>query len=264
MFCKKCGTIIDDESTFCPNCGTAISEDTNINDNKQKISNKTIGFIVCGVIAIIAILAITTLIKFLNKESPEDVAKKYAEAHITGDYEMLLDYSVGNADFNTFLDSLTTAIVNDSNSEYLYEAYGTADISKIYEISRNKALETFVSKYGSDYKLEITTTKIRDYIENEYIEIIQNYNDDLESALSYLDDSQMEYTVADTISKMMINPNDVQAVCKLEAKATIIGQLSSDSTTTDIYCIKISNDWKVIECLSSYPFEHFENITDIY
>ena len=263
MFCKKCGTQIADESTFCTNCGTALSESTSTNPNKKRISNKTIGFIACGIIAIVAIISATTLINVIGKDTPEEVAKKYAEAQITGDFQSVLNFSVGESNFNTFLDSLTKALVNESNSEYLYENYGTAEFSKIYEISRTEVLEEFVSRYGSDYNLEVTTTKIRDYTEIEYAEIIQDYNDDLESSLYYLDDSEIEYSVANTITKMMINPNDVKSVCKIEAKAVINGSLGSDSVTTDIYCVQIGSDWKVIECLDYYPFEFFEEITNL-
>ena len=258
MFCKKCGTQIADESTYCTNCGTALFESTSANSDKKRISNKTIGFIACGVIAIVAIISTITLINVIGKDTPEEVAKKYAVAQITGDYQALLSYSPGEADFNSFLDSLTIGYLY--SSEYLYKKYGTTDFSEIYEISRAKALEEFESRYGSDYKLEVTTTKIREYTENEYAEIIQEYNDELEASLYFVDDSQNSMT--NTITQMMINPNDVKSVCKIEAKAVISGNLGSDTSTTDIYCVKIGNDWKVIECLDYYPFEFFKKITN--
>ncbi len=42
MFCKNCGTKLEDDSKFCPNCGAAIEENFSADEPKISSSDKTI------------------------------------------------------------------------------------------------------------------------------------------------------------------------------------------------------------------------------
>ena len=43
MYCRKCGTYMEDDSLFCTSCGTKISQAVNTNENSGVISNE-VGF----------------------------------------------------------------------------------------------------------------------------------------------------------------------------------------------------------------------------
>ena len=42
MYCKNCGTRLDDDAKFCPNCGAKVSEDTPINNATTYSNNAAV------------------------------------------------------------------------------------------------------------------------------------------------------------------------------------------------------------------------------
>ncbi|WP_250277410.1 TM2 domain-containing protein [[Clostridium] colinum] len=42
MFCRQCGTRVNDDDKFCVNCGLSIKEDSDILDNDTNLSNTKI------------------------------------------------------------------------------------------------------------------------------------------------------------------------------------------------------------------------------
>ena len=71
MYCKKCGTEIDEDSEFCKKCGTNQNTvNTNNNDDKE---NKGCGiFVLITILVIIAIAVICTIIASNQNKNDND------------------------------------------------------------------------------------------------------------------------------------------------------------------------------------------------
>ena len=84
MFCKKCGTKLDDGAKFCPKCGTAAAQETQpagmgADIKERKPVNKKLLGIACGAAAVVLIL-IFVMGRLTGKpDSPREIAAKTPE-----------------------------------------------------------------------------------------------------------------------------------------------------------------------------------------
>jgi len=163
-FCNKCGCEIQTGISFCSKCGNKIEnlEMANMSVSAKNIStpifkNKKIILAICAVAIALAIVIVC--VTNINKESYEDVAKKYAIAVVRSDYEVAQECLPFKAD-----DMFEYSDFDDYDDN---ELVVTAEIVRAYQINKSK-IEDKIDEI--DYSWSQYDYYIDDYIDTDIID----------------------------------------------------------------------------------------------
>ena len=134
MFCRNCGTAVDDDELFCHNCGYAVRQavnDSNSNSsNPDLVNKKNKAPLVIALSILVVILAVIGAVVVVRSNSPErrlqaqlDLGQKYLEA---------LDYEQAIACFEAAIE------IDPKNADAYYgliDAYvGLGDPDGIFDV----------------------------------------------------------------------------------------------------------------------------------
>ena len=164
MYCKKCGSKINEGDTFCTNCGTSIHKDideksekkeNNINKNTIKIK---LWQAIVGICAIIAILMSVIFINLNREKGPIDDIKKSEQSYIKENEDNAIDENTSykdnidedkkeennleksNIDENNNIKKISMDIYIDSN--------GNAQVTEEWECSVKTGTECYHPYYN--------------------------------------------------------------------------------------------------------------------
>ena len=138
MYCKKCGTQIDDDSEFCKSCGNSIN--ITINEAKEKKQQKTWKKILISIIAIGLIIFIVLLLTETIKRNAtkEDISTPHTKLH-PEEFKIYITL-ISNANIENL--KLQVSFYDENNSLI---AVAT---KKIKSISKSEEIETEVNIYS--------------------------------------------------------------------------------------------------------------------
>ena len=231
MFCEKCGKEITANAKFCPYCGASrniagrpgpgnegpvrmASQNSRENyyqpystvTNTKWSKPKKVGMIAC----VVAVLLVIVTIAAGNANNPANVVEKYIKASTTSDYETMLKYSA--ADINS---------VPREYREYW---------ENMIAWSEGIMIEALQSEYGKNYRITTSGLKATRLSSSDMKKAISSYK----YAFDFYSDESLVHW--DKIKEMSI----------VSGKLTISGSKRKDTTSFEMYCVKIDGKWKVL------------------
>ena len=172
-FCSKCGTEIQQGSSFCPNCGNALAGNPDTTNNifgAKSSKNKLIGIIACVLVAALLIVGIVTVVNITTAGNYEDVALEYCVARFKGDWKNIDKYLPYNPkdmyEYTLFSDMLDEDF-DEADYDEIMDYYDvTAKVARSSEMSEDDIQNML---YDIEYELSDYDFDIDDYIDENKI-----------------------------------------------------------------------------------------------
>lgn len=251
MFCKNCGTEINEGTVFCSNCGAKIENvdipvETSVNLQKKK-NNKTIGMVVSVLVAVAVIIGLGSLVKAIFfADNYEDVARKYITSVTNCDLHKAYDYCI--FDMDKYFDEYVKIYCDDydiSTAEFYekYEQYEdeydiTVDsYNDILDCLEIEMKENFDDEYG-DYTISVKVVDANELTRREL-------SDAVEYAREYFEDMAYPYEVELDFDDY-IDEDKIKKGYEVDVKMTIDGEDDYDSDTVTLTLVKYKGKWKVL------------------
>lgn len=245
MFCKNCGTEINEGTVFCSNCGAKIENvdipvETSVNLQKKK-NNKTIGMVVSVLVAVAVIIGLGSLVKTIFfADNYEDVACKYTLAELNFDYNnankytILDEVKISNDYWENYCES------NDTSMSEMFEDFEdetgitVKNLNGIFDYFKENRNEYLEDRYG-DYTVSVKVVDSNELTRRELSDEIDDIIDDFE----YCVDDEFDFDD-------YIDENKIKKGYEVEVKITIDGEDDYDSDTETLTVVKYKGKWKIL------------------
>lgn len=248
MFCKNCGTEINEGTVFCSNCGAKIENvdipvETSVNLQKKK-NNKTIGMVVSVLVAVAVIIGLGSLAKAIFfADNYEDVARKHATAVINCDIDKAFDSCI--FDIEKYYDEYIKLYCDyrDISTSEFYEIYedeydtNIKSYKDILECLGAEMKEEFYDEYG-DYTISVKVVDANELTRRELSDAVEYAREYFEDMTSPYED---EFDFDDYIDE-----DKIKKGYEIEVKMTIDGEDDYDSETETLTVVKYKGKWKVL------------------
>ncbi len=158
MFCKNCGTLINENEHFCGKCG----QQTSCGNKGFKVDKKVIAIALILIAAIVIGAIVVSFGKNSNKRDIEDVAKAIVDAEFgCTDISVIEEYAeVLPENYLDYLVEEGEGWLWDDKEEWIEVQFD--------EYSEDS--EEYQDKYGDDYTYSFKITKEKDYNTDELLD----------------------------------------------------------------------------------------------
>lgn len=236
MFCKNCGTEVQEGVSFCANCGTPVTAEAPVAAAPEApaAAPKSVNSNLIRLIALAAaaVILIVGFVAILGGNSAKAVAKKYVKAQIEGDVKAAYGLMVGKMQkyveeevFDEYEDEMFDAM-EEQCEEYDIKAK-INNFNQYYSAAKKVNAAQMKEQYGKNYKVTIEIRDIENMRSSELEEIQEGYEDeDLE-----------DYVKARKIKKGKI----------VTVKIIIDGKEDTQAYDKEIYVVKYGGQWKVAD-----------------
>ncbi len=272
MFCKNCGTQVNDGAAFCPNCGQAPApaEPTPVAATpvapapapapamnfspapENNGGNKNMGIIVGGAVGVVALILVIVLLANIFGSSSTKVTKKYVNAetnneHIALCYGKYDDDKARDLYFENLEDIMKEEYGDDAYDDFMDQMekdYDTDDIEKAYqawlEENEEERDEDYEDAYGKGWKKKYEYKDPDDMKNSKIDDAVEDYNDSIDYYIDeYKDndayDNEFGDYMIEALESMEIDEDKVKKGETVEVEWEVISDDMDDDKMEELY-----------------------------